>query len=77
MRDYEHWRNVDDFGVFAAGEAYYAGTKGEKMMELPIVVQALMVASFLFGLLAGCAIGAGSVAFYAAREFSHRCGGAK
>jgi hypothetical protein len=26
----EHWRKVDAFGVFAAGEAYYAGTKGEK-----------------------------------------------
>ena len=45
--------------------------------ELPVVVQALMAASFLFGLLAGVGIGAGSVAFYAAREFSHRCGGAK
>jgi hypothetical protein len=46
-------------------------------MELPIVVQALMAASFLFGLLVGVGIGAGVVAFYAAREFSHRCGGVK
>jgi hypothetical protein len=45
--------------------------------ELPVVVQALMAASFLFGLLAGVGIGAGAVAFYAAREFSHRCGGEK
>jgi len=41
---------------------------------LPVVVQALMAASGLFGLLVGLGIGAGAVAFYAAREFSHRSG---
>jgi len=47
---------------------------------LPVVVQALMAASGLFGLLVGLGIGAGAVAFYAARDCeksSHRSGGVK